>query len=95
MKKGIVELADLVVINKADGDLLPAAQRIKTEYISALRLIRSKSPHWVPKVTEGDVCMCVYVCVHVCVCVRACAVLCPCVHVCAHDWMHSPYCGRL
>lgn len=72
MKKGIVELADLVVINKADGDLLPAAQRIKTEYISALRLIRSKSPHWVPKVTEGDVCMCVYVyvCAHVQFCVR-------------------------
>ena len=50
MKKGIVELADMIVVNKADGDLLPAARRIKTEYVSALKLIRTRSPHWVPKV---------------------------------------------
>ena len=53
LKKGIVEMADLVVINKADGDLLPAARRIKGEYISALKLVRSKSPFWKPKVCVG------------------------------------------
>ena len=52
MKKGIVELADIIVVNKADGDILPAARRIKTEYVSALKLIRTRSPHWVPKVRE-------------------------------------------
>ena len=52
-----MELADLVVINKADGDLLPAAQRIKGEYTSALKLVRNKTPHWQPKV--GD-CVCVH-----------------------------------
>lgn len=43
-------MADLVVINKADGDLLPAARRIKGEYTSALKLVRGKSPFWKPKV---------------------------------------------
>ena len=54
LKKGIVEVADLVVVNKADGDLLPAARRIKAEYVSALKLIRSKTPHWRPKASRGD-----------------------------------------
>lgn len=46
LKRGIVELADVVAVNKADGDLLPAARRIKAEYVSALKLTRSKNPHW-------------------------------------------------
>ncbi|EDO49609.1 predicted protein [Nematostella vectensis] len=59
IKKGIVEMADLVLINKADGDLLIPAQRIQAEYISALKLLRSKSPLWSPPVlrvssTTGD-----------------------------------------
>ena len=51
MKKGIVELADLVLITKADGDLIPAARRIQTEYSSALRLM-SRASHslWRPQV---------------------------------------------
>ncbi|XP_055895436.1 methylmalonic aciduria type A homolog, mitochondrial-like [Biomphalaria glabrata] len=52
IKKGIVEVADLVVITKSDGDLLPAARRIQTEYSSALRLMRSRSKAWRPKVTK-------------------------------------------
>lgn len=52
MKKGIVEMADLVLITKADGDLLPAARRIQTEYSSALRLIRRALNHpWKPHVS--------------------------------------------
>ena len=53
MKRGIVELADLIVVNKADGDLLPAARRIAADYTSALKLLkgRSKNKIWSPKVT--------------------------------------------
>lgn len=48
IKKGIVEVADIVVINKSDGDLVPAARRIQTEYTSALKFIRPKSKTWRP-----------------------------------------------
>lgn len=40
IKKGIVEVADLLAVNKADGDLAPAAQRAASEYSHALRLLR-------------------------------------------------------
>jgi len=40
IKKGIVEIADLLVVNKADGDLAAAAQRAASEYSHALRLLR-------------------------------------------------------
>ncbi len=43
IKKGIIELADMVVINKADGDILPLASKTKAEYSSALRIIRGTS----------------------------------------------------
>lgn len=46
IKRGIVELADLVLVNKADGDLESHAQRTAAEYANALRLIRPRSPHW-------------------------------------------------
>jgi LAO/AO transport system kinase len=39
IKKGIVELADLVVVTKADGDLAPAARRAVSDYRHALRLL--------------------------------------------------------
>ena len=50
IKKGIVEMADIVLINKSDGDLIIPAQRIQTEYISALKLLRKKSREWNPPV---------------------------------------------
>lgn len=43
VKRGIMELADLIVVNKADGDLLPAAQRTAGDYAGALRLLRHRS----------------------------------------------------
>ena len=52
MKKGIVELADVVAITKADGDLLPAARRIQAEYTSAVKLMRPKREVWAPKVVQ-------------------------------------------
>jgi LAO/AO transport system kinase len=44
VKRGIMEIADLIVVNKADGDLEPAAQRTRADYGGALHLLR-KRPH--------------------------------------------------
>jgi LAO/AO transport system kinase len=49
MKKGIVELADLIVINKCDLDPL-AAQRAQSQLESVLPALQRRSAHWTPKV---------------------------------------------
>ncbi|MBI4754937.1 MAG: methylmalonyl Co-A mutase-associated GTPase MeaB [Betaproteobacteria bacterium] len=49
LKKGIVELADLIVINKADLDAA-AATRAQAQMKSALAMFRHPSPHWTPPV---------------------------------------------
>lgn len=46
IKRGIMELADLILINKADGDLESAANKAVSEYRLALQLIRPRSAHW-------------------------------------------------
>jgi LAO/AO transport system kinase len=46
IKRGIVELADLVLVNKADGELAAAAHRTLADYASAMGLIRSRCPEW-------------------------------------------------
>jgi LAO/AO transport system kinase len=46
IKRGIMELADLVVVTKADGDLLQAANRAAAEYRTALHLMRPKFEAW-------------------------------------------------
>jgi len=51
IKKGIMELADAVIVNKADGDLAAAAERTRADFSAALSLLRPASPHWVPSVT--------------------------------------------
>ena len=61
IKKGIVEVADLVVVNKSDGDLVPAARRIQMEYISALKFMRQKTKSWKPKVGVDFSCCAVLV----------------------------------
>jgi LAO/AO transport system kinase len=50
IKRGIMELADLVVVTKADGDLLPAARQAAADYRMALHLLRRKHPSWEPQV---------------------------------------------
>lgn len=50
IKRGIVEMADLMVVTKADGDLAPAAGRTQSEYQHALRLIRPNVAGWTPSV---------------------------------------------
>ena len=42
VKRGIMEIADLVVINKADGGLKPVAEATAAEYAAALRLMRHR-----------------------------------------------------
>ena len=52
LKRGIVELTDLIVVNKADGELASAATRTAAEYRGALQLLRPRTPHWaVPVLT--------------------------------------------
>ena len=46
LKRGIVELADLVLVNKTDGDFAAAARQAVADYANALRLIRPPSPEW-------------------------------------------------
>jgi len=46
IKRGIIELADLVLVNKADGELAAMAQRAAADYASALGLIRPHLPEW-------------------------------------------------
>ena len=46
LKRGIIELADLVLINKADGELLDHANRAAADYTSALRLVPPALRGW-------------------------------------------------
>ncbi len=45
-----MELVDLIIITKADGELMPEVRRLQTEWSSALRLMRRRSSNWKPKV---------------------------------------------
>lgn len=46
IKRGIMELADLILVNKADGELLPAARRAAADYRLALGLLQPRSKNW-------------------------------------------------
>jgi LAO/AO transport system kinase len=50
LKKGVVELADMIVVNKADGDNLPRARIAAAEYGAALHILSPRSPNWSPPV---------------------------------------------
>jgi LAO/AO transport system kinase len=52
IKRGIMELADIVVVTKADGDLRRPADITAADYASALRLLRPKTPEWTPTVVQ-------------------------------------------
>ncbi|RZJ74595.1 MAG: methylmalonyl Co-A mutase-associated GTPase MeaB [Flavobacterium sp.] len=51
IKRGIMEMADLIVINKADGDNIRRAKLAKTEFNRALHLFPPKVSGWQPTVT--------------------------------------------
>ncbi len=51
IKRGIIEMADAIAINKADGDNLKRAKLAKVEFNRALHLYPAKDSNWQPKVT--------------------------------------------
>lgn len=51
IKRGIIEMADTIAINKADGDNLKQAKLAKVEFNRALHLYPNKDSNWQPKVT--------------------------------------------
>jgi LAO/AO transport system kinase len=54
IKRGVIELADLIVVNKADGDLKAQAQRSAADYQHALRMLRSPTAGWTPEVATAS-----------------------------------------
>jgi LAO/AO transport system kinase len=52
IKRGIMELADLIVVNKADGDFKDAAKLAASDVENALHLMKSKSENWTVRTLE-------------------------------------------
>jgi len=50
IKKGVLEVADAIAINKADGDNVMRAEMARKEYEAALHLLMPESPNWSPPV---------------------------------------------
>lgn len=51
IKKGIIEIADMIIVNKADGKLVDSARHSKAEFSRALQLVRPRMPEiWKSKV---------------------------------------------
>jgi LAO/AO transport system kinase len=50
IKKGVVELADMIAVNKADGDNVGRARSAAAEYRAALHILTPRSPNWTPSV---------------------------------------------
>ncbi|MBB45280.1 MAG: methylmalonyl Co-A mutase-associated GTPase MeaB [Rhodospirillaceae bacterium] len=48
IKKGLLEIADMIVVNKADGSTKNAAERAASEYRRALHILKPASPTWMP-----------------------------------------------
>ncbi len=53
IKRGIIEMADAIIINKADGDNLPKAKIARVEYANALHLFPPPGSGWTP---VADIC---------------------------------------
>jgi len=51
IKRGIIEMADAIVINKADGDNIKRAKIAKVEFNRALHFYPEKESQWLPKVS--------------------------------------------
>jgi LAO/AO transport system kinase len=50
LKKGVLELADALVVTKADGEQRAGAERSRQEHARALQILRAPSPTWTPRV---------------------------------------------
>ncbi|MBN1956765.1 MAG: methylmalonyl Co-A mutase-associated GTPase MeaB [Desulfuromonadales bacterium] len=47
IKKGVMEIADAIIVNKAEGDNRPKAELARQQYENALHLLKPKSRHWI------------------------------------------------
>lgn len=54
IKKGIMEMADAVVITKADGDNVGRATEAQADFQHAMHLLQSKASGWIPKVLTSS-----------------------------------------
>lgn len=50
IKKGVLEIADMIAVNKADGDGALRARSAASDYRAALHILAPKSPNWTPPV---------------------------------------------
>jgi LAO/AO transport system kinase len=50
IKKGVLELADMLAVNKADGENIKRAKAAAAEYRAAFHILRPRSPTWSPPV---------------------------------------------
>jgi len=50
IKRGLLELADIIAVNKADGDNVERAHRAAVEYRTALHILAAGHPNWEPQV---------------------------------------------
>ena len=50
IKRGLLELADIIAVNKADGDQVERANRAAMEYRTALHILAAGHPNWDPQV---------------------------------------------
>ncbi len=46
IKRGVMEIADAIVVNKAEGDTRPRAELARQQCVNALHMLAPKSPHW-------------------------------------------------
>src|SRR5690606_3601814 len=54
IKKGIMEMADMVVINKADGDNIKKSELARLQYQNALHIFPQSESDWMPVVTTAS-----------------------------------------
>ncbi|BAT61288.1 putative GTPase/MT1543 [Variibacter gotjawalensis] len=50
IKKGVLEIADMLAVNKADGDNIGRARAAAAEYKAAFHILKPRSPNWSPPV---------------------------------------------
>lgn len=54
IKKGIIEMADTIIVTKSDGDNIAHARAAQAEYQHALHLLNPPSAHWTPQVLTAS-----------------------------------------
>ena len=50
IKRGIIEMADAIIINKADGDNIENSNKAKSEFSMAIKFYPKRKSNWTPKV---------------------------------------------